>query len=87
MGLLEETVNQYLGITTNYYAVIDYTAFRDSVDAIGGIDFTVNSSDPRGIYDPSIDWTTKGPLVKLSNGVHHLNGEQALDLARARGDA
>jgi hypothetical protein len=26
-------------------------------------------------------------LVKLSNGTHHLNGQQALDLARARGDA
>jgi hypothetical protein len=25
--------------------------------------------------------------VKLSNGTHHLTGEQALDLARARGDA
>jgi hypothetical protein len=25
--------------------------------------------------------------VKLSNGVHHLNGQKALDLARARGDA
>src|SRR5206468_548899 len=30
---------------------------------------------------------TRGPLVKLTKGPHHLNGEKALDLARARGDA
>jgi len=54
---------------------------------VGGIDITVKSSDPRGLYDPSIDWTTHKPLVKLSNGLHTINGQQALDLARARGDA
>ena len=26
-------------------------------------------------------------VVKLSNGTHHLNGQQALNLARARGDS
>lgn len=87
MGLLEEVVQQNLGIPINYYALVDYNALRDAVDAVGGVDIDIHSSDPRGLYDPSIDWTTHGPLVKLSNGVHHLNGEQALDLARARGDA
>jgi LCP family protein required for cell wall assembly len=87
MGLLEKIVSQNLGIPINYYALVDYNALKQSVDAVGGIDFNVKSSDPRGLYDPNIDWTTKGPLVKLTNGVHHLNGQQALDLARARGDS
>lgn len=87
MGLLEETVQQTFGIKPDYFALVNYDALKDSVNAVGGIDFTVNSSDPRGLYDPSIDWSTHGPLVKLTNGVHHLDGEQALDLARARGDA
>lgn len=87
MSLLEDTVGQELGITINYYALIDYTAIRQSVDALGGIDVNIKSNDPRGLYDPNIDWSTKGPLVKLTNGPHHLNGEQALDLGRARGDA
>lgn len=87
MGLLQQTVEQNFDINLDYYALVDYNAMKQMVDAVGGIDYTVKSSDPRGIYDPSIDWTTHGPLVKLSNGTHHLNGEQALDLARARGDA
>lgn len=87
MGELEQIVSQDLGITINYYALIDYSAIRQAVDAVGGIDVTIKSNDPRGLYDPSIDYATNGPLVKLTNGVHHLTGQQALDLGRARGDA
>lgn len=87
MGQLEQVVSQDFDMPIDYYALIDYNALKQSVDAVGGIDLTIKSSDPRGLYDPNIDWTTKGPLVKLSNGPHHLNGQQALDLARARGDA
>jgi polyisoprenyl-teichoic acid--peptidoglycan teichoic acid transferase len=87
MGQLEQVVSQNLGITINYYALVDYTALRDAVNNVGGIQVNIQSTDPRGLYDPSIDFATHGPLVKLTNGVHTLNGEQALDLARARGDA
>jgi LCP family protein required for cell wall assembly len=87
MGQLEQIVSQDLGVPIDYYALVDYTALRDSVNDVGGINIDIQSSDPRGLYDPSIDYATHGPLVKLSNGEHHLDGEQALDLARARGDA
>lgn len=86
MGLLEQIVEKNMGIPIDYYALIDYSALRDAVNAVGGITVNIQSSDPRGLYDPSIDYATHGPLVKLSNGLHTLNGEQALDLARARGD-
>ncbi len=86
MGLLEETVSQAFGIPVNYYALVDYSALREAVNTVGGVPVDVQSGDPRGLYDPSIDYATKGPLVKLSNGWHTLTGEQALDLARARGD-
>lgn len=87
MGQLEQVVEEDFGIPIDYYALVNYSALRESVDAVGGIDVNIQSDDQRGLYDPSIDFTTHGPLVKLSNGVHHLNGQQALDLARARGDA
>jgi LCP family protein required for cell wall assembly len=87
MGQLEQIVSQDLDMPIHYYALIDYNALKQAVDAVGGIDFVVQSPDPRGLYDPNIDWTNHKPLVKLSNGTHHLNGQQALDLARARGDA
>jgi LCP family protein required for cell wall assembly len=87
MGLLEKTIYETLGIKSNYYALVNYSALRDTVNAVGGIDVVINSSDKRGLYDPSKDYTTGGKLVKLTNGPHHLDGQTALNLARARGDA
>lgn len=87
MGLLEQVISQDFGITMDYSALINYGAFKDAVNAVGGITVNIQSCSPYGLYDPDIDYATGGILVKLSNGVHTLNGEQALDLARARGDA
>jgi LCP family protein required for cell wall assembly len=87
MGLLEKTIEHSLGVKSQYYTLINYTALRDMVNAVGGIDVNIQSTDRRGLYDPSRDYATGGVLVRLSNGMHHLAGEQALDLARARGDA
>jgi polyisoprenyl-teichoic acid--peptidoglycan teichoic acid transferase len=86
MGNLEQVVGDIVGMPIHYYALVNYRALKQAVDAVGGVDITIKSEDKRGIYDPSIDYYTNGPLVKLSNGTHHLNGQQALGLARARGD-
>jgi LCP family protein required for cell wall assembly len=85
MGLLEETITQNLKVPIYYYAKINYSAFRDVVNAVGGIKVTIHSPDPRGLYDPNINQHDHGPL-RLSNGRHTLNGQTALNLARARGD-
>jgi polyisoprenyl-teichoic acid--peptidoglycan teichoic acid transferase len=85
MPLLQQTVEKILGIQIDYSVLVGYTAVKQITDAIGGIDVTIKSPDGK-LYDPNKDWTTNGPLVDLSNGMHHLNGEQALDLTRARGD-
>ncbi len=86
MGLLEQIVSQDLGIPIDYYALLNYNGIKDAVNAVGGITVNIQSSDPRGLYDPSIDYATNKALVKLTNGPHVLDGEAALDLARARGD-
>lgn len=88
MGLLEKTISADFNLKINYYALVNYTALRDAVNAVGGVTLTIQSSDPRGLYDPSRDYTRPYPagLVKLTNGVHMLDGQQALNLARARGD-
>jgi LCP family protein required for cell wall assembly len=79
MGLLEKTVSKDFNIPIDYYALIDYDAFKQAVDAVGGITINIQSSDPRGLYDAYTH-------LKLPNGPVMLNGPQALDLARARGD-
>ena len=86
MGQLQQVVEQKLGIPINYYALIDYTAFKDAVNAVGGITVNIQSPDPRGLYDPNVDKVHGGP-VKLSDGPVKLNGLSALALALARGDS
>jgi LCP family protein required for cell wall assembly len=89
MSLLQKTVENNLDIPIHYQVLVNYTAFRDLVDAVGGITITIKSSDPRGIYDPSLDYTSRYccALAKYPNGKVSLDGKQALNLARARGDA
>ncbi len=87
MGLLEKTIEVNLGVKTQYYALVNYSALREAVNAVGGVKVTINSGSPCGLYDPSIDYRTNKGLVNLKNGTHTLNGNEALGLARARGDA
>jgi len=89
MDTLQEVIQDNLGMTIDYRALINYGAFRDMVNAVGGITITIQSDDPRGIYDPSLDYTTRNccALAKYPNGPVTLNGKKALNLARARGDA
>jgi LCP family protein required for cell wall assembly len=79
MGQLEELINQYFGIPIDYYALVNYSAFKDTVNALGGIRVDIQSPDPRGLYDAYTH-------LDLPNGSVTLNGQTALDLARARGD-
>jgi len=85
MSLLEEVVEKNLGVHCHYDLLVNYTALKEAVNAVGGVDVTIASSDSRGIYDSGTDYTTGGALVNLTNGTHHLTGQQALNLARARG--
>lgn len=74
---LAKVVSTVIGTDIQYYAKINYSVVRDSVNALGGIEVVINSSDSRGIYDVNTG-------INLPNGTVQLNGEQALALARAR---
>lgn len=79
MGLLEKTVSQKFNVPIDYYALINYTAFRDAVNAVGGVTVTINSPSRYGVYDPYAN-------LKLANGPQNLDGQTALNLSRARGE-
>ena len=79
MGALSYVIQNEIGIPINYYGLINYSAFRDAVNAVGGVTITIKSPDPRGLYDINTN-------TKLPNGQVTLNGDQALNLARSRGD-
>lgn len=72
-----QIVGSTLNIDIPYYIKVDYGAVSGVTDALGGIDVDVYSDDPRGLYDVQTG-------LNLPPGVNHLNGQQALLLARAR---
>jgi LCP family protein required for cell wall assembly len=84
IGLLQKEVEKITGLDINYYAKINYNAFKEAVDAVGGIEVDIQGSDSRGIYDPNFDGQYGKNALKLPNGVQKLTGTQALLLARAR---
>lgn len=88
MDTLKEVIETNLDVPIHYTALVNYGAFKDAVDAVGGINITIKSDDPRGIYDSSLDWTSRTccALAEYPNGKVTLNGKQALNLARARGE-
>lgn len=83
---LMSVVSDSFGLEMHYYAHVNYTVVRDTVNAVGGVDITIDSDDPRGILDRNFDWMCRFQChyVKWPNGPAHLNGDQALALARAR---
>lgn len=84
IGLLQKEIQKVTGLDINYYAKINYNAFKEAVDAVGGIEVDIQGSDSRGIYDPNFDGQYGKNALKLSNGIQTLTGTQALLLARAR---
>lgn len=86
---LMDIVGTNFGIDIQYYAHVNYTVVRDTVNAVGGVTVEIDSDDPRGILDRNFDWTCKYRCyyVKWPNGPATLNGDQALALARARNAA
>lgn len=84
---LAKKVGEVTGLDVQYYAHINYTVVRQAVDAVGGVDVKIESSDPRGILDRNFDWKCKYKCyyVNYKNGeVAHMDGEHALAFMRAR---
>lgn len=85
----KDLVGEYFGLDMQYYAHVNYTVLRDTVDAVGGITVNIESDDPRGVLDRNFDWKCNYQCyyVKWPNGPAQLDGEHALALARARNAA
>lgn len=85
---LSNKVKEITGLDIQYYIHLNFTAVVDAVDAVGGVQVVIESSDPRGIFDDNFDWKCnyKCHMVKYPNGLTPvLDGQHALALARARG--
>lgn len=78
--LLDKTLEPVVGIPIHYHALFDFTAFKDIVNALGGVTFYV----PEQLYDPTIAWENKYNSVIAQKGTQTFNGEKALLYAKSR---
>lgn len=73
-----ETVENFLNVPVDYYAEINFNAFMDIIDTLGGIDVEV----PYELYEQNSK--DQKDAIHLEEGMQELNGEEALALARTR---
>ncbi len=81
MRTLEDAAGTLLDIPIHYYARIDFIGFIAMVDAVGGVDIDVKRTLRAKHYD-GYGLTTPG--FRLTKGIHHLTGAEALAYARIR---
>jgi len=81
--LAEATVGKVTGIQFDKYAAVDFKAFRDVVNALGGVDVCLTSPLDDYSYPDYHDHYVKGG-IHFKAGCQHLDGERALELARSR---
>lgn len=77
-ALTIKTVEQLTGVDINHYVEVDFEAFKDITDSLGGVYVDVD----RRYYNDDPRWE----LIKLAPGYQLLNGSDALDYVRFRHD-
>jgi polyisoprenyl-teichoic acid--peptidoglycan teichoic acid transferase len=78
--LVRQTVEKMLGVKVDYVVAVNYQGFVGVVDALGGVNITV---DKAMNYDDR-----RGNLhIHFKPGEYHMDGQQALEYARFRHDA
>jgi LCP family protein required for cell wall assembly len=76
----DKTVENVLGIDINYNVLVNFTSFKQAIDAVGGV--TVNV--PEQLYDPTMAWENGGNPVLAAAGTQQMNGTSALRYVRSR---
>lgn len=82
LNYLKEQLGAKLGLEIHYYAKIDFAGFKQTVDALGGVEVEVKED----IYDPSYprDGTIEYQPFAIERGLRLLDGETALKYVRSR---
>lgn len=89
--LLMDTVEKNLGISVNRYMLVNFEAFANLVDAVGGVELELTAGEKSYVNGYLVEYNalTKRPegtdyLDASADGMVHLNGPQALAYSRNR---
>jgi LCP family protein required for cell wall assembly len=76
----DQVVSQVLGVNINYHLLLDFKAFRQAIDTVGGVDVNVKEA----LIDPTMAWENHNNPVLAPAGPQLMDGEKALQFARSR---
>jgi LCP family protein required for cell wall assembly len=79
----EHEVGKLTGLTFDKYIAVDFVAFRDIVNALGGVDVCLSTNLDDYEYPDFYNGYIRGG-IHYKAGCQHLNGAQALQVARSR---
>jgi LCP family protein required for cell wall assembly len=78
-----QTVKRFLGIDIDHVVIIDFQGFQDFIDSIGGVTVDLPHKLCADISGGA-GHGQGGITLRLGQGEHHLNGQQALAYSRIR---
>ena len=99
MEASREFVGKIFGMDLQYVAHVNAQVIKDAVNAVGGVTVNVQSDDPRGVFDPSVDWMCRekglsaeqrkqrcptGHYIHFKNGPNDMDGAPKIGRASCR---
>ena len=80
LNAIKDTVSDVLGVPVHYYVMVDFQAFEDAINTVGGL--TIDVKEP--LYDQTVAWLLGGNPLVADKGLQTMDGERALLYARSR---
>lgn len=81
VGTLKAVVGDLLGLRIHYFAAVDLEGFKQAIDAIGGVEITVDLPIADATYSED---GIQAPGFYLQPGIYHMDGPLALAYVRSR---
>ena len=78
--MADSTVEEITGIPIHYHMLVNFQAFKQAIDTVGGVTIDV----PETLYDPTFTRENGGSAVIASKGTQTFNGTKALMYVRSR---
>ena len=77
---LDSTIKNALGVDIDYHVMVDFQAFQQAVDTVGGVTVSV----PTDLIDPTMAWENNHSSILAKAGLQAFDGHRALNYVRSR---
>ena len=78
---MDQTFAQYFGVHIDAHIAIQFDGFQQVIDMLGGVDIELTEKEANWMNK---EWAKVGISLRVTPGMNHLNGEQALAYSRIR---